>query len=498
MRWFWVATGVLIAAQVAGLCIYSAYLYRRFDLSTDFATYAQSWYAIGHGHLDPLDTVQVPHFSFWQSHFELAMWPLSLARFVWPHPVDLLWLQDVAIGATELVTAVWIARLCAERLGRARNAVALVAVVVLLANPWWYETASFDVHFETLGLPFVVLAGYGLWRGKRRPPLVAGAVALLFGDVVAVSVVLVGVAGLLSRRVRRASGRRISGGLVVLGVAWLVIIFLLDANKASAISVNYGYLVHSGRHATSAQVLGKLLTHPARPWHVLVHRWHPIERVLASAGLLGVLTPWGLVMSVGTLVPAALNANPNFVLPVAAFQTDAVVPFVTVGTIMVLLWLSGLLSTRRTRVRLANSLVPWAVAAAAFVSGALQTGALVSQLRASWWKVDGPAASALHAGRALVPTSAEVIASSGVMGGFYAHDVLYPLEASPQAFTIDRRTVVFVVEAVEGVEVEPPAAAERQLAYVYDRLHARLLVNRANVSMLEWHPPPDATAVVLP
>ncbi len=508
MRPFWVVAGVVIALQVVGLCVYSTLLYRRFDLSTDFATYAQSWYAIGHGHLDPVDTVQIPHFAFWQSHFELAMWPLSLLRFLWPQPVDLLWLQDVAIGAAELVTAAWIARVCAERLGRARNVVAVVGVLALVANPWWYETASFDVHFETLGLPLVVLAGYALWRGRRALAWSAGGLALLFGDVVAVSVVLVGLAGLLSARVRRRRGMGAGLGLVVVGIVWLAVVFALHANRASAISVNYGYLVHAGPRASSAAVLGRLVAHPSHALHVLANRWHPVERVLASAGLLGVVTPWGLVMAVGTLVPVAINANPNFIEPVAAFQSDVVIPFVLVGTVMVLVALPSRLERPGLRWRLGRAatrrrlgpvvVVSWTLGVAALASAGVQTGQLYAQLRSSWWKVDAPAASALSLARSRLPEDAEVIASSGVMGGFYSHAVLYPLEASPQAFTVDRPTVVFVVAAVEGVEVEAPAAAERQLHHVYAVLHARLIVNRDNVSALEWHPPPGTTAVVLP
>ncbi len=199
MRTFWLVCATVLVAQLVGLVVYSAYLYRRFDLTDDFATYAQAWWAIGHGHLDPIDTIQTPTYPFWQSHFELAMWPIALIGRVWPHSVQLLWLQDLALVATEWLAMAWVAAICAARSGRTRTVVALVALAFLVVNPWWYLAASFDVHFETLGLPFVVLSGYSLWRGRPRTAVVAAAVGLLFGDVVALAVLCVGIAALVSR-----------------------------------------------------------------------------------------------------------------------------------------------------------------------------------------------------------------------------------------------------------------------------------------------------------
>ena len=45
---------------------------------------------------------------------------------------------------------------------------ALGTLVILLANPWTYETIAFDFHFEPLAALFVVLAGRDLWPDFRR------------------------------------------------------------------------------------------------------------------------------------------------------------------------------------------------------------------------------------------------------------------------------------------------------------------------------------------
>ena len=47
----------LLAVQLVVMVALSIALYRRFDLTQDYAQYAQAWYAIAHGHLNPYDSV---------------------------------------------------------------------------------------------------------------------------------------------------------------------------------------------------------------------------------------------------------------------------------------------------------------------------------------------------------------------------------------------------------------------------------------------------------
>ncbi len=286
MRTFWLVCATVLVAQFVGLVVYSAYLYRRFDLTDDFATYAQAWWAIGHGHLDPIDTIQAPTYPFWQSHFELAMWPIALIGRVWPHSVQLLWLQDLALVATEWLAMAWVAAICAARSGRARTFVALVALAFLVVNPWWYLAASFDVHFETLGLPFVVLSGYSLWRGRPRTAVVVAAVGVLFGDVVALGVLCVGIAALVSRHARRASGTKAPLAVTLLSAGWVVLATALDANKGSGIVTNYGWLV--GADAGREQRVGarppRPPSLPRRPRAVRPDRWDRAGARLCGVG----------------------------------------------------------------------------------------------------------------------------------------------------------------------------------------------------------------------
>jgi uncharacterized membrane protein len=498
MRTFWLVTAVVLLAQFAALVVYSAYLYRRFDLTDDFATYAQAWWAIGHGHLDPIDTVQTPTYPFWQSHFELAMWPIALVGRVWPHPVQLLWLQDVALVATEWLAMAWVAALSAARVARARTTVALVALAFLVVNPWWYLASSFDVHFESLGLPLVVFAAYSLWRGRPRTAVVAAAVALLFGDVVAVGALAVGLAGLLSRHARRASGWRAPLTVAILSAAWVLLATALGANKGSGIVTNYGYLVGAAPGASSGWVVAHLLVHSFHVLHALFDRIGGIGRVVASAGLVGVATPWGFLVSVATLVPTALNANKAFLSPTIAFQTLAVVPFVFVGSVMLLLRIARPRPVGEHPAGRSWRPVLAAVLAAVLVTlSLLQSVPLYRTIRSDWWRVDAGSAAALATAVDRVPAGTEAVVSQGVIGRFAGRSALYPLLADPQRFAVHGDRVDFVIVPSAGIESIPPAAAADVRASLLRR-GASVLLDEDGVTVLSWRPPPGVTSIVLP
>lgn len=500
MRAFWLGAGFFFVLQLVALSVYSTFLYHRFDLTDDFATYTQAWWLIGHGHLNPTDTVQIPNYPFWQSHFEVAMWPIALVGRVWPHSIQLLWLQDAAIAATGWIAVTWVAAVCSTRVPRYRSTVGLAATVFLLVNPWWYLAASFDVHFETLGLPFVVWSAYALWRGRLRTALVVGLVAMLFGDVVTVAVLCVGIAGLLSRTVRRDSGWRAPAGLSGAALLWLLFIAAVGGNKGSGIVANYGYLVGAGPNATSTYIVERLVVHPWHVLRVLVDRRAGIGRVVGSAGLVGIASPWGFVVAVGTLAPAALNANLIFLSPTIAFQTLAVIPFVFVGSVLVLVRIArGPRGDReasrtpgvRTAIACGLSVIVVAVALA-------QNLPLFGTIRADWWKVDAPTAAVLRGTLSNVPADAEVIASQGVIGRFANRRYLYPMVAAPQTFPVRAGTVVFVIAPAQGIESVPAGAAQQTIDELIHWPGVTVLARSNGATALLWKPPAGTGEVTVP
>jgi len=100
------------------MLVLSTVEYDRGALTQDFGAYSQAWWEIAHGNLDPWSSVLgIP---FWSNNAEFAMWPLSVLYYIDPHPIVLLWLQDVVVVATELAVFGWIL----EVIGRARNQLA--------------------------------------------------------------------------------------------------------------------------------------------------------------------------------------------------------------------------------------------------------------------------------------------------------------------------------------------------------------------------------------
>ena len=513
LRVFWVATAVVLGLQVLLFLAVSTYRYHRFDLYTDFGTYAQAFSVIAHGNLRPYDTFQ--SYPFWQNHFELAMWPIGLLGSAWPHPIVLLWMQDVAVVATELVALLWVGRVCVERVGGLRRWVALLALVATAANAWWWEATIFDVHFETFGMPFALLSAYALWRGHHRTAWAAAIAGVLFGDVVALSIVFVGLAGLLSGHVR-ARGRGVwhAAGLAAFGLAWLILVTALHGNQGSNVPIYYGWIVHEPSNASSWSVYASLAAHPAADLHVLRTHTGAMWRVAATGGALGLLTPWGLLQAVAVLVPVALNVNGSFwLLPVGAFQTVTAVPFILVGSVMVLVWVGTgrpewwpLRRIDRTGATRAHWRGPaaWALGAGALVLALSQSLPLWGQLVSGWdtpsilSSVSGEAAAQLRAVQSELPAGAELVVSGGVVGRFTDRQAVYPIEPAPQnAIPVTSRTVVFVLtnQGEEGVS----AAGERSdAAFVATQLGATVLLHKGGVTAYVWHPPKGTAPLVLP
>ncbi len=511
MRNFWLVCSIVLVAQFVGLAIYSAYLYRRFDLTDDFATYSQAWWLIGHGHLNPVDTIQTPTYQFWQSHFELAMWPIALLGRLWPHSIQLLWLQDAALVATEWIAMAWVAaRLRRLGPGAPGSRSRWSRSGFLVVNPWWYLAASFDVHFETIGLPFVVLSAYSMWRGRTR--------TALGGSRGRAALRRRGRGHRALRRDRGAGRSPVTARLRLEGAARCdrPVRGLHRARHAARCQQgerDRHQLRLPGRGGTRCE--HRLGPRPPRapplpraPRAGRPDRWDRPEwppRPAWSAWL----TPWGLFVSLGTLAPAALNANRAFLSPTIAFQTLAVVPFVFVGTVMLLLRLAAAEGAARTL---------------AAVPPATRTGGVPGRRRGGRpargrldHRLPRPERAPLRddplrlvAGRPAdsrsprprlspVPDGAQAVVSQGVIGRFAERSELYPLLAAPAAVSgagpcgrlRDRS-----LRRHRGDPTRRRRARRRDL--LVHREGAAVLLRRDGVTVLLWRPPAGVTSVVLP
>jgi len=482
---------VLFGLQLLAMVVFSTVEYHRYALTQDFANYSQAWWAIAHGHLDPYSAgFGVP---FWRNNAEFAMWPLSLLYHVYPQPVVLLWVQDVAVVATEVVAFGWIVRVLDSRSDHVPRSVATAlgvgAAVVLVADPWAFETIAFDFHFETLATLFVVLAGRDLWAGRTRRLWWWAPLALLSTALAGIYLVGVGLSGVVAGR----RTRRPALVITVVGAAWVVALSALGGIGVggTALRSSYGYLVgpHPGRVGLLDVALGAF-GHPGSVAHMVAAHWLVVFGFLAVVGVVGVLSPWGLGVALVVLVPNILDGSGVFIRFAASFQSWAALPFVLVGTVMVLLRLLERGPVARRAAAAAAAVWAPVLAVFAFV--------VFSTVAPDWLSVSPAAASELARVQTTVPADAEIVVSQGVVGRFGERRSVYAFARPHQSLPVNRRRVIFVLTSEGVADALPQHGVQTVLQFVRTRLDARPLASSSGVHVLEWDPAPGTTHETLP
>ncbi len=470
----------LLGAQLVGMLAFSTVQYSRYALSKDFGAYAQAWWEIGHGHLDPFSTLW--HTPFWQNNGDFLMWPLALVSSVVPSPIVLLWLQDAVVVLTCAVAFRWAAQLIAQRSPtwprQARTVAVVVAALVFVANPWAWETIAFDVHFEPAAGLFALLAAYDLWRGRTRRLWWWVPLCLLSESLGGLYVIGVGISGVLAGRRTRRTGLV----LVAAGCSWLLAMSSIGGTGLGGhgLASWYGYLLggHPARANALDIVLG-ILGHPGAVVSHLASRWAILVTFLAVSGVVGAFMPWGAGMAAVVFLPSVLNADPAFFRILQSFQIWPAIPFVILGSISFALRYTnaGALARRLA----AGFAVAWLTVLAVFV---LHYAVAVPRY---WLAVDARAASHLASIERHLPANAEVIASQGVIGRLSERPSIFAFDTAHQRFPIDARLVVFVIAPRQGVAEVAPRDARAAIRHL-ERLGAGVVSQVAGVDELRWRP----------
>jgi uncharacterized membrane protein len=491
-RWITIAGWSLLGLQLLAMFAFSDEQYSRFTLTNDFAEYSQAWWAIAHGNLNPyIGVLGVP---FWKNNGEFAMWPLALLFHIDPRPVTLLWVQDLAAVATEAVAFTWIKKVV-ERAGHrlpngAGPMLVLGAAVVLVADPWVYETIAFDFHFEPIAAFFTLLVAYDLWAGRSRRMWLWVALALASTGLAGLLLVGVGISGVLAGR----TTRRIGVLIAAVGAGWFLLLSVVGGIGLSGATLDqsYGYLVgpHQGRIGP-LDVIAGALGHPSAVVHAIGVNGFVVVSFLVVFGVIGVFSPWGLGMSVVVLVPVLLDEGGHLARYGAAFQSWPAMPFVLIGSVMVVV---GLIQKGGTARRVAKITVAlWAAVLIAFASVALP-----GLPRAWLWTSPSAAAELAHI-EPEIPADAEVVVSVPVMGRFADRDAIYGFEKDHQTFPVTRPLVVFVFSPYQSFQKQlSRGGITAATGYVEHRLGAHLLGARSGVHAFAWTPPSGTTHVTLP
>jgi Predicted membrane protein (DUF2079) len=505
LRTAWFVGLAVFTIQFVVLVQHSWYLWDHFDLTADFGQYSQAWQQIATGHLNPYDTTYAwnyPHYGypFYQADLELIMWPLALLYWVWPHPIDLLIVQDAALAGAGLVAYRWALEHLALHAPNRRFAVAIAACVgaVLVLQPWTYWAASYDYHSEPLATLFILLAGRDLWSGRRRGWIFV-ALALLCSNVAASYVVALGLAAVISGRRHWRTGLILVGA----GVVWLAIVGLVHSGKGAALA-DYAYL--AGKSSVN-DTIGGIFTivsgiafHPHVTGHVVTSRWGEIYKFVAGAGTIGFFSAFGGVLAVVVLAPSALNSSAGFISSIGGAQNIMAVMAVAVGIAMVATWLTRQSERLDRRWRAGITALALALAVGAVVQTAVVSAHWTPMSGQEFARVDSSTAAELAAVEAKIPTHAETVVSQGVVGRFAQRHAFYPYFdtfADGQTVPVFGHNVYVVLVPRQGIPGATPEGAMAAVALMR-HLGAREMAARDGVYAFAWQVPKGRHTLTFP
>ncbi|MGD0741991.1 MAG: hypothetical protein ABSA31_01690 [Acidimicrobiales bacterium] len=396
----------------------------------DFAGAYHAWYLISHGVFDPA--------GWWQGQGVFIMWPLAVFGLIWPHPVTLLVIQDLAIVGAEAVAFYWMTDAIRSRRGLPFFTFSGFGLLLLVADPWIYWSASWDYHSEALGTLFALLAARELFRGRRRGWIWSG-LTLISGMVPATYLVAVGLGMLFRRKLR------ISGIILVVGAtAWYLILVKLGAGGGIVPSgVGYSSTAQQVTRGFATDPVMSLLHHGLSVLDNLRDRWVDTLANVAPSGLLGVFT--APVVGVAAVVLGEDGAQ-TYVGPITpSFQNLPIYVFAPIGTVLAFAWLYRRLGSRFIR--------PLMVLASANVIG---WGVIwIPQVVPTWLTVSSAEASVLNRAAAMIPQQDGVVASQGIVGVFAGHKEVGALyEWPPFQVKVPTPTTWFVIAPYAGTETE--------------------------------------------
>ncbi len=484
LRAAWWVFGVQLVAMMA----WSTVLYSRWGMTWDFAIRYQAWWGIAHGHLDPY--VSVAHRYFWQDHFELINWPLAPLSWIWPGPLWTLWIQDLMVWGGEM-GALYLVVDAVRRprwSGRLPGAWAVALVTVLLvANPWIYDSISFDFHYQSIGAAcFAMLACREMIRGRTRLLVLWVVLCLACGDIAGTYLAAVGLGGMLAGRGSRGRG----AALLAAGAGWFVLASVAGGGQGSGLGGHYGYLLpRSASGARRTGVGGLAAGFTAHPSTVVGHLWQSRTALWAyasSAGVLGLATPLSVLP---LLILLESGAGQGSSLRSVAYENFGVLLFVAPLSVLALAWLGDRLAHGRLARLLDRPTLRWLsspnvvkVVALVMVGNALVWCAVwLPRVPTDWLRTSPPAAGALDRALAEIPSGAEVIASQGIVGRACGRVWCYSIGADgPLTYPLHRRTYVLVApyDGIESSSIQTQIGVIDELA---GPLHASLVAEDADV-----------------
>ena len=490
------ASLIAFGFQFVALVAVSSVVHRRATLGIDYGIFAQAATQIGRGDLLPRSTLS--NVDYLSSHFELVMWPLAGLVRITGTAWTLLVVQAAALAAAGAVCVTWVADLVrSEPLHRGwATAITAGTAAVLLVNPLAYGTAAQDFHTWPLAALAVVLAARDVWAGRTGRAWIWAVAALACGDVGGVYLFGVGISAVLAGR----STRRTGALLALAGVVWVLGVSAAGHNQASHVDRGYAYLADVETLPDGAAgflaMAGGAVTDPATPLGVVSDRSDTLVGHLATGGLVGVATPWGIGVPAITLTANVLQADPVFVGQ--PFQNVVVTPFVAFGSAWLVTRLAG---ARRPRSSRRVAALVGAVALGAAVLGAVAELPRTTERNGVGGLVPEAQAAALLEALERTPDDAQVLSTVPTIGRFSERAHVWGLTAPPsgasQIIPVATDRVVVVLDRIHAPQLfsrPHQDALERDLGSTGT---LEVLVDRNDVTAYLWDPPVEVREVVI-
>jgi len=488
-RTLYVAAG-LLSLQLVLFMVWSQVESSRYLLNIDAAQYEQAWYLIAHGVLDPVDSMKSAF--FWQDHSVFLFWVAAPLWWVWPHPVTLLWLQDIFAVAAQFVGVLWIGESLAStrhhHLTDRRKVVMMACGLVLfLGDPWITWSISNDFHVEVFSVFFVVVAARDFTNSRRRA-WVWVLLAMGTGNLAATYLVGLG----MSAFVAGAAWRRRALIVAGLGLGWAEFCSVIHGDLGSAF-IGYHYLmpqVRAVRQGSLSSVVIGALKHPGAALSTVWGYKLSIWADLSSGGLVGVLSPWAFGVPLVVMAENALNSVPNYISPNTGYQNFPEYIFLPVGTVLVCLALA--VSPSRWRRRSSLRVL---IAATLLVCGwgIVWYPSTVSQ----WLRVPSDSARVLSQVAAEIPSDAEVVASQGIFGDFSWHRWVFNVTDVAQNIPFESNDLWFVIAPNVGIEIQSPANAMALISTIAALPGVQLVAHASGIWAFHWERRDPYTAITV-
>jgi len=297
----------------------------------------------------------------------------------------------------------------------------------------------------------------------------------------------VGLAGIVAGRRWRKGGIKVAA----VTLAWVAFLAGVGADQATYLAGGYGYLtVGAGQAAptslTLTQLAGRVLTHPMNAIRVLWDRRVDIFADVSPGGLLGVISPWVLLLTLVVVIEGGLYGKTYTGFIVPGYQVALLFVLVPVGTVGVL----AAIGRRRSWVAVMLAVV---VAVNAVVWGAIW----IPRTASRWLSVSPGAASVLSSVDRHIPSNDEVIASQGVAGNLSGRRWMYTINV-PGSLPVHSPTVWVIVAPEQGEETVSPPESDAVIAELAGALHADLVVHRSGVWVFRWRPAPAIDRLEVP